>query len=42
MKGVSSKSDTHVQGKNDGDSWWFRNQHLMKEPRTSGKEENVN
>ena len=40
---VSSRNQMSMtKKKNDGDNWWFRDQYLMKKPRTLGKEEKEN
>lgn len=41
-KEVQSKSLTLDPKRSEGDRWWFWNQHLIKEPRTSGRAEKKN
>ena len=36
------KSSTYGPEESDEDRWWFRDQHLMKEPRSSGRVEKIN
>ena len=36
------KSSTYSLEESDEDRWWFRDQHLMKEPRTLGRVEKMN
>ena len=41
-KEVLSISTSYDPEEIDRDRWWFQGQHLLKEPRTSGKAEQVN
>lgn len=39
MKNILPTLIPHDLEKSDRDKWWFRGQHLLKEPKTLGKAE---